>query len=73
MKLSQRLLSLEVILALVISLAVAPVGALVDEADIVPTPNPNEENFLASVPERSRAARTESMTLAASPDPVAVR
>jgi hypothetical protein len=49
MKPSHRFLSLGVILALLISLAVTPVGALVDEADIVPTPNPNEENFLTAV------------------------
>ena len=49
MKPSHRFLSLGVILALLISLVVAPVGALVDEADIVPTPDPNEETFLESV------------------------
>lgn len=48
---SRWFLSIGVVLALIVSLAVAPTpaGALVDEAVVVPTPDPNEESFLKSV------------------------
>ena len=51
MKPSRWFLSFGLVLALIVSLAVAPspVGALVDEAVVVPTPNPNEESALTSV------------------------